>query len=68
MAAKKLKQVEHQYLTMKEVMEKTHYSRRSIERFIKDGELRSVRIRRKRLIAADSFAEFINASTVDGKF
>lgn len=70
MAAKKLKDAEKEpyYLTVQEVMEITRYSRRSIERFICDGSLESVRLRRKRLISRESLNEFLTNSTTDGKF
>lgn len=69
MAAKKLKEEkEHFYLTVQEVMDITRYSRRSIERFISDGSLDSVRVRRKRLISRESLSEFLKNSTTDGKF
>ncbi len=67
MAAKKIEK-EPQYLTVNEVMEITRYSRRSIERFINDGSLKSVRLRRKRLVSRDDLNEFIDSITTDGKF
>jgi excisionase family DNA binding protein len=66
MAAKKIAE-EIQFMSLRDVAEKTCYHLKTIERLAREGKLKTVKIRGKRLVTLAYLKEFLESSVEDGK-
>lgn len=68
MAAKKLQDIDHlQYMTFREIAERTTYHIKTIERFARNNVIKSTKIRGKRVVTVAAFKEFLESNLEDGK-
>lgn len=65
MGAKKIKN-DLSFMTLTEVAEKLSYCRKTIERFAREGSLKTVKINGKRLVLESDFITFVKASLTEG--
>jgi predicted site-specific integrase-resolvase len=67
MGAKKITPVSDiQFLTLTEVSLKIKAHRKTVERYVREGKLQTVKIAGKRLVTEKSFREFLNSNLLDG--
>jgi excisionase family DNA binding protein len=66
MGAKKLPD-ELEFMSIGDIAERTTYHKKSIERFIREGRLKTVKINGRRLITRRAFIEFLQSSLSDGE-
>lgn len=63
MGEKKLKPDELEFLSINNIAERTTFHRKTIERFIREGKLKTVRISGRRLVTRRAFLEFLEAES-----
>lgn len=66
MGAKKIKVEEMKFYTLKEVAAITSYHEKSLYVFIREGSLKTLKIKGKRLVTAAALRKFLESSLSDG--
>jgi excisionase family DNA binding protein len=62
---KKIRPDELEFLSINNIAERTTFHRKTIERFIREGRLKTVKVGGRRLITRRAFIEFLNAESND---
>lgn len=65
MGEKKIRPDELEFLSINNIAERTTFHRKTIERFIREGRLKTVKVGGRRLITRRAFIEFLNAESND---
>ena len=66
-AAKKHDVKSLRFMTLEDISEATRYHRKTLERFIREGKLKTVKLNGKRLVLVSEFENFIRSSLEDGE-
>lgn len=67
MGAKKITAQDIQFMSFRQIADKTTYHVKSIERFAREGRLKSIRINGKRVVTLKALNDFLESSVEDGK-
>lgn len=67
MGAKKITAQDIQFMSFKQIAEKTTYHLKTVERYARLGKLKTVRINGKRVVTLKALNEFLEESLEDGK-
>jgi excisionase family DNA binding protein len=66
-AAKKMKHEEFQFFSLQEVADRTSYHKKTIEKYVKAGRLKTVKINGRRLVSIANLKEFLEAGLQEGE-
>lgn len=67
MGARKMKHEEIQFFSLAQVAERTSYHKKTIEKFVKEGRLKTVKINGRRLVSFTNLKEFLEAGLEEGQ-
>jgi len=65
-AAKKQKYEELQFFSLLEVAQRTSYHKKTIEGYVKEGRLKTVKINGRRLVSYSDLRDFLAANLQEG--
>lgn len=66
MGARKIKSEDIQFFSLSEVAERTSYHKKTIEKYVKEGRLKTVKINGRRLVSFANLKEFLEAGLTEG--